>query len=66
MADDADLSVQKEELILDGTIRCVLEAAAKMPKGEPGICYYCGEESQRLVGIRAPACARCRDKRHLP
>lgn len=63
MADDADLSVQKEELILDGNIRCVLEAAAKMPKGEPGDCRYCGEESQRLVGR---ACARCRDKRHLP
>lgn len=63
MADDVDLTANREELILDANIQHVLKQAAKMPKGEPGECRYCGEESPRLVG---GACARCRDKRHLP
>lgn len=63
MADDADLSVVKEELILDSNIRVVLEAASRIPKGAPGDCKFCGEDSLRLVG---GACARCRDRRHLP
>lgn len=63
MADDADQSIEKEELILDANIRVVLKAAARIPKGDPGMCFYCGEQSPRLVGS---ACARCRDKRKLP
>lgn len=63
MADDADVSVAKEELLLDAGIQHVLQQAAAIPKGEPGECRFCGEDSPRLVGR---ACARCRDKRKLP
>lgn len=63
MADDADLTNDREALILNANIQCVLKDAAKMPKGEPGECRYCGEESPRLVG---KTCARCRDRRGLP
>lgn len=63
MADDADVSDVKETLILDASIQHITARAASMPKGEPGNCGLCGEPSLRLV---RNACARCRDKRHLP
>lgn len=63
MADDCDLSEQKESLVLESSIREAQNAAAKIPRGVPGDCRCCGENSKRLVG---GACARCRDLRHLP
>lgn len=63
MADDCDLSDQKEALVLESGIREAQLAASKIPRGYAGDCKYCGESSKRLVG---DACAPCRDKRHLP
>jgi RNA polymerase-binding transcription factor DksA len=42
----------------------IIESArAEIPKGEPGECAECGEESLRLVGGR---CAPCRDSWRKP
>ncbi|HAF43424.1 MAG TPA: conjugal transfer protein TraR [Gallionellaceae bacterium] len=58
--DDIDRAQQREQEDRAGAI----EAAAKsIPKGNPGLCYSCGEHSERLV---QGACATCRDKYALP
>lgn len=53
--DEADMSDQRiEESISDG-INEASRAVAAMPKGEPGECSGCGNESLRLVnGYCAP------------
>lgn len=63
MADEADLSEEQSAVHLENTLRNISLKAAAIPKGEPGECEKCGEESPRLVrGV----CARCRDKYKLP
>ena len=63
MADEVDRSEEIERVHREAHIKDVLNAASKIPKGEPGECKYCGEESKRLVrGV----CAPCRDRRRLP
>ena len=57
--DEADMSDQRiEESISDG-INEASRAVAAMPKGEPGECSGCGNESLRLVN---GYCAPCRDR----
>jgi hypothetical protein len=63
MADEVDTSEELERLHREAAISRATAAAANMPKGVPGECYYCGEESMRLVNR---ACAPCRDERGLP
>lgn len=63
MADEADMSEAAEQVHKDARIAEVREQAARIPKGEPGDCRWCGEFSQRLVNR---SCAPCRDKRGLP
>jgi RNA polymerase-binding transcription factor DksA len=63
MADEADISQARIEILEAAGVAAVREAAAKMPAGTPGECELCGEESPRLVN---GACARCRDKHKLP
>ena len=59
MADKADIANDYYERWLNEKIKLV---RAEIPKGEPGICDYCDEESLRLIdGV----CARCRDKYKL-
>jgi hypothetical protein len=60
MADEADIAQQREQYLTDSALAASRLAAQNIPKGEPGECGLCGEESPRLV---AGACARCRDKR---
>lgn len=72
MADDADVTgerMDKESVLFEAEVR---RQAALIPKGEPGECYYCGEEFNRVVEVVDPAtldkvcsCGRCRDKRGL-
>lgn len=61
--DIIDVANEKAEVGLNALISNVLEAAAKIPKGTPGECRFCGDEHPRLVG---GACCRCRDRRGLP
>jgi len=59
MSDEADYGSEREQ---EDTARAVAAAratAANIPKGEPGECVQCGEDSPRLV---AGVCAPCRDK----
>ena len=57
--DDADITEERVRVLLDAHVAMVRNAAAKIPAGQPGECYLCGEWSGRLVNN---ACARCRDK----
>ena len=59
MSDEADYGSEREQ---EDTARAVAAAratAANIPKGEPGECAQCGEDSLRLV---EGFCAPCRDK----
>lgn len=60
MPDEFDLAQEREEIARAAAIR---NNAKDIPPGEPGECFYCGEESPRLINN---ACAPCRDKRKLP
>lgn len=62
MADEIDIANDELEKQYDKAQRHFREQVAMIPKGEPGECYKCGEESLRLV---EGACARCRDKYKL-
>lgn len=44
-------------------IAAARSGADNIPTGTPGDCDFCGEWTSRLVG---GACARCRDRHHLP
>lgn len=63
MADIVDTTDESECHVLEARVNAITAAAAAIPKGEPGECRHCGEESLRLVG---KACAPCRDLRNLP
>lgn len=58
-ADNAQVDIELEE---KRRKKYYEEQARKIPKGEPGECIRCGEESLRLVN---QVCARCRDKYKL-
>lgn len=72
MADEVDATaerMEKESALIEADMR---RKAADIPKGEPGECWYCGEEFARVVEVIDPAtenkvcsCGRCRDKRGL-
>lgn len=63
MADEADISQVRTEILEASEIAAVRERAAKIPAGVPGECDLCGEWSGRLVkGVCAPCC----DKHKLP
>ena len=63
MADEADISQVRIELLEASEIAAVRERAANIPAGVPGECDLCGEWSGRLVrGV----CAPCRDRYKLP
>ncbi len=63
MADDVDRATHDAEVIGEAHINGIRALAAKMPKGEPGICNYCNEDFERLVSGH---CGRCRDLLKLP
>ena len=56
IADDAEYEI--EAVIKAARLR----ASKPMPKGVPGECEMCGEDSPRLV---FNVCPPCRDKYHL-
>lgn len=63
MADEADISQVRTEILEASEIAAVRERAANIPAGVQGECNLCGEWSGRLVrGV----CAPCRDKHKLP
>lgn len=62
MTDEIDIAQFQERMVTENAIRQVRKNA-EMQQGEPGDCEMCGEWSGRLV---MGACARCRDKYHLP
>lgn len=67
MADEVDNSELIERLHRDAAVSRVTAAAAAIPKGVPGECHLCGEDSGRLVRTELGlACAPCRDRRGLP
>ena len=49
MADEADVSQVRTEILEASEIAAVRERAAKIPAGVPGECDLCGEWSGRLV-----------------
>lgn len=57
--DDADKAVDHVEKTESANIAAIREKAANIPEGKPGICGWCDEEFERLVGV---ACGRCRDE----
>lgn len=63
MADVVDTSDEHYAPKFEADVALIRQAAANMPKGEPGECGLCGEFSRRLVGGN---CAPCRDKYKLP
>ena len=58
MADEADNAQFQETSMCDASVANIRASAACIPKGTPGTCYQCGEESARLVGC---VCAACRE-----
>lgn len=62
MADEADIAQVDIEIEEKRRKKYYADLAASIPKGEPGECIRCGEESLRLVN---DVCARCRDKYKL-
>lgn len=63
MADDLDKAQEYMDFLSARDIALVQRAALNIPKGEPGECQRCGEDSPRLVN---GVCAPCRDKWKLP
>lgn len=63
MADDVDKSQERIDRFLESGIHLATKRANNIPKGEPGICKFCGWDSPRLVN---GVCAPCRDKGFLP
>ena len=63
MADEVDKTEERARLLLEAEVAAVQRLAANIPKGEPGECALCGEETTRLVHGN---CAPCRDKYKLP
>lgn len=59
MTDVIDQGCEREQADTAGAVEAARRRAAKIPAGNAGICYSCGEESLRLV---KGACAPCRDK----
>ncbi len=56
--DSVDEASNVMEAVLQQKEASIRQAAAAMPKGSPGECIECGEDSGRLVlGV----CAPCRD-----
>lgn len=60
--DDVDKTQERSDVELGASIESMRQLAARIPKGQPGDCYLCGEWSGRLV---KGACAPCRDKHGL-
>ncbi len=58
MADEADRAQFQETSMCDASVANIRAAAACIPKGVPGTCYQCGEESARLV---VGCCVDCRE-----
>lgn len=63
MSDEIDAAQLREQEDTERALTAARETAARIPKGEPGECGRCGEESPRLVN---GVCAPCRDKYRLP
>lgn len=61
--DDVDRASELIDEHNQASLRKQLKIAARIPKGVPGECEYCGYHSLRLVG---GACAPCRDEQGLP
>lgn len=61
--DELDMTQERIDMLLAADIAELQKKAASIPKGEPGECEKCGEDSPRLVN---GVCARCRDKYKLP
>lgn len=60
--DDVDISNERAQNHEEAAIAAARAKAAGIPKGEAGVCDYCGEYFERLVN---GACGRCRDKYRL-
>ena len=58
MADDADRTGERMQLIESCAVDAIRRAAADIPEGIAGDCIKCEEYSGRLVNS---FCARCRD-----
>jgi hypothetical protein len=63
MSDVIDQGCEREQQDRDLLLDMARAPASRMPHGNPGECYSCGEHSERLV---QGACATCRDKYDLP
>jgi hypothetical protein len=68
MADEVDKTadrMESEAALVEADMR---RKAQEIPQGQPGECFYCGEEFSRVVFVTSISefcCGRCRDKRGL-
>ncbi len=60
MADEVDLA--NDHIEQETALRLRRVVGYSIPAGQPGVCGYCAEESQRLIN---GACAPCRDRFRL-
>lgn len=72
MADEIDATTERCERESALILGDICRKAQQIPAGQPGECWYCGEEFARVVEVVDPAtqdkvcsCGRCRDKRGL-
>ncbi|MBB4154148.1 hypothetical protein GGQ80_002058 [Sphingomonas jinjuensis] len=64
MADQFDIAADFAEAHTDRHVAAARRASAAIPRGQPGECEGCVEDSPRLVEVAGLLlCARCRDKR---
>lgn len=59
MADWADISDERIDLVVTDSINHARNALEKMPVGAPGECDRCGENMPRLIN---GTCCKCVDK----
>lgn len=67
MVDEVDYAEERMEFDLSVKVQNIQQKAGQFNPGQPGECYLCGEEFQRVItvekdGERILACGGCRDR----
>lgn len=72
MADDVELTEEREARTTELVIKDICRCNDECKKGIKGECFYCGETFERVVEVEdrfseqlVLACGRCRDIRGL-
>lgn len=72
MADEIDITTERNEHALSVTIEALRKKADEIPKGVKGFCDFCDEHFERVVEVfdkstftHVKSCGRCRDERGI-